>query len=123
MSIGFTEEQTQLARSVAGFVARHAPRSRTRADLDRLTAGGLPEGWDALAAQGLLSLHLPEEYGGGGGTGLDLAVVVEATARGLLPGPFLPTVLTSSVLTWCGDGPTAKPCCAGSPTERAGPAR
>ncbi|SEG93536.1 Acyl-CoA dehydrogenase [Thermomonospora echinospora] len=105
MPIGLTEEQTELAEAVAGFVARHAPREATRAALDGLAAGGTPDGWDALAAQGLLAVHLPEKHGGGGGTGLDLAVVVEEMARGLFPGPFLSTVLTSAILTWATDGP------------------
>ncbi|RAY12408.1 acyl-CoA dehydrogenase [Actinomadura craniellae] len=108
MTIGLTEEQHELAGSVAGFVARHAPRERTRAALDRLAAGDPPESWDALVAQGLLAVHLPEEHGGAGGTAADLAVVVEEAARGLLPGPFLPTVLTSAVLTWLDGGTTAK---------------
>jgi alkylation response protein AidB-like acyl-CoA dehydrogenase len=104
--IALTEEQTDLAASVAGFVERHAPSESTRAALDALAAGARPDFWDALVAQGLPSLHLPEDGGGGGGTGLDLAVAVEETGRGLLPGPFLPTVLTGALLTWYGDGPS-----------------
>jgi alkylation response protein AidB-like acyl-CoA dehydrogenase len=108
MSIGLTQVQTELAESVAGFLARHAARGRTRQQLDRLAAGAVPDCWDASIGQGLLSLHLPEEHGGGSGAGPELSVVVEEAARGLLPGPFLPTVLTSSVLTWYGDGPAGK---------------
>ncbi|ROO86012.1 alkylation response protein AidB-like acyl-CoA dehydrogenase [Actinocorallia herbida] len=105
MTLGLTEEQTGLAEAVAGFAARHAPRADTRAALDRLAEGELPGSWDALAAQGFLAVHLPEECDGGGGTGVDLAVVVEEMARGLYPGQFLATVLTSAVLTWAVDGP------------------
>ncbi|MDX6740740.1 acyl-CoA dehydrogenase [Actinocorallia sp. A-T 12471] len=104
MTIGLTEEETALADAVAGFVSRHASRESTRAALDGLAAGVTPQSWKALTAQGLLSVHLPEEHGGGGGTGLDLAVVVAEAARGLYPGPFLATVLTSSILTWASDG-------------------
>jgi alkylation response protein AidB-like acyl-CoA dehydrogenase len=108
MAIGLTEEQADLAESVAGFVARHASRAATRADLDRIAAGGRPPSWEALTVQGLLSLHLPEEHGGAGAGAVELAVVVEETARGLLPGPFLPTVLTSALLTWYAEGPAGK---------------
>src|SRR5262245_9552806 len=99
VSIGLGEEHAALAASAAGFVARHAPHERTRANLDELSAGALPDCWDALVQQGLLSLHLPEEHGGGGAGLLDLAVVAEEAGRGLLPGPFLPTVLTSALLS------------------------
>jgi alkylation response protein AidB-like acyl-CoA dehydrogenase len=103
MSIGITEDHAALAESVRGFVARHAPSDRTRADLDAYAAGALPAYWDALVEQGLTSLHLSEEYGGAGAGALELAVVLEETARGLLPGPLLPSLLTSTVLARHGD--------------------
>ncbi|NGO81783.1 acyl-CoA dehydrogenase, partial [Streptomyces sp. YC504] len=53
--------------------------------------------------QGLLGVHLPEEYGGGGGDLVDLAVVVEEAARGALPGPFLANSLASAVLERAGE--------------------
>ena len=36
--------------------------------------------WKELGAAGFLGVHLPEEYGGGGGTLGDLSVVVEAAS-------------------------------------------
>lgn len=36
--------------------------------------------WDALGKNGFLGVHLPEEYGGGGGGLTDLAVVIEEVA-------------------------------------------
>ncbi|MFC5753318.1 acyl-CoA dehydrogenase [Actinomadura rugatobispora] len=104
MTLGLTEEQHDLATAVAGFAARHAPRAETRAGLERFGAGEVPAGWDALASQGLTALHLPEEAGGAGGGGVDLAVVVAELARGLCPGGVLPTVVTSAILTWAVDG-------------------
>lgn len=60
--------------------------------------GGRPAHWGGLARQGLLGLHLAEEYGGGGGGLLDLAVVLEEAARAALPGPFAASSLASLVL-------------------------
>lgn len=60
--------------------------------------GVRPAHWEALAAQGLTGIHLPEAYGGGGGGLLDLAVVLEEAAYASLPGPYLATALTSAVL-------------------------
>ena len=52
----------------------------------------------ALAAQGLLGLHLPEESGGQGYGLSELAVALEELGHALVPGGFLPTVLASALL-------------------------
>ncbi|KEF20428.1 acyl-CoA dehydrogenase [Streptomyces rimosus] len=97
--IGITPEQGELAAAVRGWAARAVPPEEVRKLLD---AGpgrrGRPAYWDGLAAMGLLGLHLPEEYGGGGGELLDLAVALEETGRAALPGPYLPSVLASELL-------------------------
>ncbi|WP_406335836.1 acyl-CoA dehydrogenase [Streptomyces zaomyceticus] len=99
MGIAITHEQRELARSVRGWLTRAVPPEEVRKHLDVPdTATGRPSYWDAAAEQGLLGLHLPEEYGGGGGDLGDLAVVVEEAARALLPGPYLPSVLAAELL-------------------------
>jgi alkylation response protein AidB-like acyl-CoA dehydrogenase len=99
-----TDDQRALAESVAAFARRAAPMETTRATLDGWAAGGRPAFWDALVRQGLHALHLPEEHGGAEAGLTELAVVVEQLGRGLVPGPYLPTVLTSAVVTGAGDG-------------------
>lgn len=42
--------------------------------------------WDALGSSGYLGVHLPEEYGGGGGGLREIAMVVEETAMAGVPG-------------------------------------
>jgi 3-oxochol-4-en-24-oyl-CoA dehydrogenase len=96
MSIAVTAEQRQLAESVAGFVGRQAPIDRTRAELPGLGAGQPAWYWPALVGQGLHAVHLAESDGGQGGDLTDLAIAVEQAGYGLLPGPFLPTVLASA---------------------------
>ncbi|MFF0061804.1 acyl-CoA dehydrogenase [Streptomyces sp. NPDC005279] len=99
MGIGITQEQRELARSVRGWLARAVPPGEVRKHLDVPSSGvGRPGHWDGAAEQGLLGVHLREEYGGGGGTLLDLAVVLEETGRGVLPGPYLVSVLASEIL-------------------------
>ncbi|MDI2131802.1 acyl-CoA dehydrogenase [Yinghuangia seranimata] len=98
MPIGYTPEHRTFADSVAGFARRHAPVEATRADLDALSAGSVPAFWDALVAEGVPAVHLPEEFDGAGAGLLDLAVALEESGRALLPGPLLPTVVTSAVL-------------------------
>ncbi|MEU9863741.1 acyl-CoA dehydrogenase [Streptomyces sp. NPDC047971] len=104
MGIGITQEQRELARSVRGWLGRAVPPEDVRKLLDAPpdSATGRPAHWDGLAAQGLLGIHLPEEYGGGGGDLVDLAVVLEEAARALLPGPYLPSVLAAEVLARAG---------------------
>lgn len=99
--IGVTEEHRALAHSVRGWLARAAPPGDVRELLDAgspAAPGVRPAHGEALAAQGLTGIHLPEVYGGGGGDLLDLAVVLEEAAYASLPGPYLTTTLTSAVL-------------------------
>ncbi|MFJ6459559.1 acyl-CoA dehydrogenase [Streptomyces sp. NPDC091387] len=101
MGIGITEEHRELAQAVRGWLARTVPPGETRKILDAdapAATGARPDHWDGLAEQGLLGIHLPEEYGGGGGGLLDLAVVLEEAGRAALPGPFLASALASAVL-------------------------
>ncbi|MEU4544437.1 acyl-CoA dehydrogenase [Nonomuraea dietziae] len=83
MGIALTEEHLALAGSVLGLVSRSP-------------------GHEALAAQGVLGLHLPEEAGGQGYGLVELAVALEALGEGLVEGPYLPTVLVSAVLARSG---------------------
>ncbi|MFI6551943.1 acyl-CoA dehydrogenase [Streptomyces griseus] len=99
--IGITEEHRALAHSVRGWLARAAPPGEVRKLLDAhgpAATGVRPAHWEALAAQGLTGIHLPEAYGGGGGNLLDLVVVLEEAAYGSLPGPYLATALVGAVL-------------------------
>ncbi|MCX5390383.1 acyl-CoA dehydrogenase [Streptomyces sp. NBC_00094] len=99
MGIAITHEQRELARSVRGWLTRAVPPEEVRKYLDVPgAAAGRPAYWDAAVEQGLLGLHLPEEYDGGGGDLGDLAVVVEEAARALLPGPYLSSVLAAELL-------------------------
>ncbi|CAO0835005.1 acyl-CoA dehydrogenase [Streptomyces microflavus] len=99
--IGITEEHRALAHSVRGWLARAAPPGEVRKLLDAggpAAPGVRPAHWEALAGQGLTGIHLPEEYGGGGGGLLDLAVVLEEAAHASLPGPCLATALVGEVV-------------------------
>ncbi|MDQ8701300.1 acyl-CoA dehydrogenase [Streptomyces sp. LHD-70] len=98
-SIGVSEEQRELAEAVRGWVARSVPPEETRKLLDAPSGtAGRPAYWAGLAEQGLLAPHLPEEYGGGGGDLVDLAVVLEEAAKAALPGPYLANALALTAL-------------------------
>ncbi|TAM89134.1 MAG: acyl-CoA dehydrogenase [Jatrophihabitans sp.] len=95
--VGLTDEHLALRDAVRGWAARHVTPAVVRAAVDAKTET-LPPFWAALAGQGLLALHLPEEHGGSGMTVLEAAVALEELGRALVPGPVLPTVLASAVL-------------------------
>jgi alkylation response protein AidB-like acyl-CoA dehydrogenase len=84
------ETAQQLARDLAcGSVAEIE-------GFDRLKAR------KALDATGFLGLRLPAEAGGGDGSTLDLAIVVESLASRLVPLPFLGTALAIELLMAAG---------------------
>ncbi|MFI0424625.1 acyl-CoA dehydrogenase [Spongiactinospora sp. 9N601] len=110
MAIGFSEEHQALRDSVSGWLERHVPAEAVRAAVAAGSAEAGPEDatarpafWNSLAGQGLLGLHLPEKYGGSGYGLLETAIVVEALAERLTPGPYLPTVLASAAI-WAATG-------------------
>jgi 3-oxochol-4-en-24-oyl-CoA dehydrogenase len=100
MAIGLTEEHEALGAAVRGWAERHVTGDVVRAALDAATHGRQEAAplHSALAEQGLLGLHVPEDLGGQGGGLLDLAVAVEELGRSATPGGYLPTVLASAVL-------------------------
>jgi alkylation response protein AidB-like acyl-CoA dehydrogenase len=106
--IALSQDEQDLAEAVAGFTARHAVVAATRAAFKELAAGEPQPSWEALVAQGLHAVHLPE-WAGGGGAGLtELAVVLEQAAFGLFPGPVLPTVLAGQLIAGHASEPLAR---------------
>ncbi|TVX99337.1 acyl-CoA dehydrogenase [Mycolicibacterium porcinum] len=99
MPVALTDDHSALAETVAGFAARHGSRESTRKNTAEHRAGERPDHWQELVSLGLQAVHLPEEVGGQGGSINDLAVVVAETGRALLPGPLLPTVSASAIVS------------------------
>ncbi len=97
MAIGLSEEHEALRESVTRWAERNVPSEVVRA---AVAAEGAerPGFWAALADQGLLGLHVPEEHGGSGYGLLETAVAVEALGERVAPGPYVPTVLASAVI-------------------------
>lgn len=100
MAIGLSEEHEALRESVTGWAERNIPSEVVRAAV-AAEDERRPGFWPGLADQGLLGLHLPEEYGGSGYGLLEVAVVVEALGERVAPGPYLPTVFAGAVILAC----------------------
>jgi alkylation response protein AidB-like acyl-CoA dehydrogenase len=79
MDFGFTEEQRLLRDSVRKLLQKHAPPEYVRQhDRERTYPEEL---FQACAEAGLLALPFPEQYGGAGGSVLDMVIVAEEIAR------------------------------------------
>ncbi len=105
MALAITEEHQALAESVRGWAERNAGPATVRAAVNASDSGAARYAESvhgALAAQGLLGLHLPEGQGGQGFGLAELAIAVTELGRGLLPGGYLPTVLASAALAAAG---------------------
>jgi len=86
MSLELTDEQQDFVAAVRDFSARECG---TREQRDALTGGGKhPHNQDLyrrIAELGWLGVAIPEEYGGTGGGMVDLCLLLEESARGLIP--------------------------------------
>jgi alkylation response protein AidB-like acyl-CoA dehydrogenase len=101
MPIAITDTHRELEQVARAFLERVGARAEARALLDA-PEEGLPSFWDDLVALGWLGLHVPESRGGSGYGLPELVVVVQELGRALAPGPFLPTVLASAVVSSAG---------------------
>ena len=92
MDLGLTEEQDMLKTSARDFLQKECPKQLVR-QLDESEEGYSPELWRKMAGLGWIGLPFLEEYGGGGGSFLDLVVLLETMGYNILPGPFFSTVV------------------------------
>jgi alkylation response protein AidB-like acyl-CoA dehydrogenase len=100
-------DQLQLAAVVRDFLDQRAPEFMVRKVME--TESGIDEEvWTAMAEQlGICGLAVPENFGGGGGSFADVAVVLEELGRTLACVPFFSSVvLAQSLLLATGDDET-----------------
>jgi alkylation response protein AidB-like acyl-CoA dehydrogenase len=102
MAIAITDAHRDLAEVARSFLEGNKARAAARAVLES-TEESRPPFWDAMAELGWLGLHLPEVHGGSGYGLPELVVVLEELGRAVAPGPFLPTVIASSVIDRAGN--------------------
>jgi alkylation response protein AidB-like acyl-CoA dehydrogenase len=92
MDFNYSNEQLALQDTLRRFIDRDYGFDRRR-ELARSTLGFSAEGWAQYADLGLLSLPFPEEFGGLGGNGIDIMLVMEQVGRGLLLEPYLSSIV------------------------------
>jgi alkylation response protein AidB-like acyl-CoA dehydrogenase len=95
LDFGFSEEQEMLRDAAKRFLADNCPTTFVRKMMAHDTAHD--EGfWKKLVGLGWPALLIPEQYGGQGGSFLDMTVVIEEAGKALLPGPFFTSALLAA---------------------------
>ena len=92
MDMGLSEIQQMLKNSAREFLAQESPLTLVR-ELENDPQGYTDDLWRQLASLGWTGIPFPEQYGGTGGSFLDLAVLIEEMGRALLPAPYFATVV------------------------------
>jgi pimeloyl-CoA dehydrogenase small subunit len=93
MEFNYSEEQLALQDTLQRFISRDYDFDKRRA-FSKSDLGYSAPAWSQYAELGLLSLPFPEDFGGLGGNGVDVMVVMEQFGAGLLLEPYLSSVVT-----------------------------
>ena len=95
--LDLSDEQRAFVESIRDFARRECG---TREQRDLLTSGGRePHNSDLyarIASLGWTGVAIPEEYGGAGGGAVDMCLLCEEFARGLIPMGFFPVTMMAA---------------------------
>ena len=94
MDLRFTEAQEILRKMARDFLATECPKTLVR-ELEKSEKGYSPEVWKKMAELGWMGLIIPEKHEGMDYTFQDLTVLLEETGRNILPGPLIPTAIST----------------------------
>jgi alkylation response protein AidB-like acyl-CoA dehydrogenase len=97
MNFELTEEQKMVVDAVKKYVDKDSPITRFR-QLRGTGTGWEPKAWKTMADNGWLAVAFPEAHGGYGGTFVDTALILEQLGRGLVPEPYIPSVVLAGGL-------------------------
>lgn len=97
MNFELTEEQQMMVDAVKRFVDKDSPVTRFR-QMRTTGTGWEPKVWKAMADNGWLAVAFPEDQGGYGGQFVDVALILEQLGRGLVPEPYIASVVLAGGL-------------------------
>lgn len=97
MNFELTEEQQMMVDAVKRFVDKDSPVTRFR-QMRTTDTGWEPKVWKAMADNGWLAVAFPEDQGGYGGKFVDTALILEQLGRGLVPEPYIASVVLAGGL-------------------------
>ncbi len=90
MDFAFSKEQMLIKNSASEFFRKECPPERVR-ELKHDPKGYDPKVWKKMTELGFTGMIVPEEYGGVGGSFVDLMILMEEAGKCLLSGPFFAT--------------------------------
>lgn len=102
MDFGFSEEQEMLRQSARALFEKECPSTVVRKVMED-ERGFDPALWKKMAELGWLGLVIPEQYGGGGLSYVDLVLIMEEMGRVVLPSPFIWTVMVAEAIKRAGN--------------------
>ncbi|MGA2550213.1 MAG: acyl-CoA dehydrogenase family protein [Burkholderiaceae bacterium] len=102
MDFSFTSEQTQLGDAIQRYVANEYG-FEARKKIVYSETGMSQAVWQQLADLGVFALPVDEQYGGFGGSAVDLLVVMRELGRGLVVEPVFSTLLGAEFLKRAGN--------------------
>ncbi|MEX1009653.1 MAG: acyl-CoA dehydrogenase family protein [Acidimicrobiia bacterium] len=94
IDLSLDDDQLLIQRSAQELFRRRCPPEVVR-DIEAGELGYAPDLWQEMAGLGWLGIAAPEEYGGTGGSFLDLYPIYEEMGRSLVPSPHLDTVVVA----------------------------
>jgi len=97
MDFELSKEQILLKKSARDFLRKESPAAMVR-EMKNDEKGYSPKLWKQMVDLGWTGLHIPEKYGGIGGSFLDLTILLEEMGEVLFPGPFFSTVAVGASL-------------------------
>lgn len=97
MNFELTEEQKMMVDAVKRFVDKDSPVTRFR-QMRTTEVGWEAKTWKAFGDNGWLAVSFPEAHGGYGGSFVDMALILEQFGRGLVPEPYIPSVVLAGGL-------------------------
>lgn len=92
MDFSLSEMQKMLRSEARSFFEKECPSKLVR-EMEESERGYPDELWRRMVDSGWMALPFPEEYGGVGGSFLDLLVLIEEMGRACCPSPFISTVV------------------------------
>jgi alkylation response protein AidB-like acyl-CoA dehydrogenase len=101
VDFGFSEEQEMLRQSARALLEKECPSTVVRKLMED-ERGFDPALWKKMAELGWLGLVIPEEYGGGGLSYVDLVLIMEEMGRVVLPSPYIWTMMVAEAIKRAG---------------------
>ena len=107
MDFRLSDGQQLLVTTARDFLRRQCPPNAMAESIssERGFSAGL---WKEISILGWPGLLIPAEYGGSGGTMVDVSLLIEEMGRACFPGPYVQSAVVATSLLVAGAGPAQR---------------